>query len=182
MNGLTLNDLRQYPTEDNIEILEKWLLESFSSSPFNTQSTPLPTTTGDQHYIHLVDGATPIAAYTPIPIPHHWKTEVKRQLYEDVQKGILKKVSPGTPVDWCMRMVCVPKPDGSPRRTVDDQPLNRFCKRKAHLSHTPFEAVSSVSPHTYKSKTDAYNGYNQVALDVPSQNLTTFFTEYGRYK
>ena len=152
------------PTEGNIESLEQWLLQSFSSSTFNTKAKPLPTMAGELQHIHLIDGATPVAAHTPIPIPHHWEVQIKHQLDEDVEKGILRKVLPGTPVDWCMRMVCVPKPDGTPRRTVDFQPLNRFCKRETHLSPTPFEAVSSIPPHTYKSKTDAYNGYHQVAL------------------
>ena len=163
------------PTEENIDALQQWLLNAFSSSTFNTGATPLPIMSGDPQHIHLVDGAQVIAAHTPISIPHHWKAEIKRQLDEDVEKGILRKVSPGTPVDWCMRMVSVPKSNGSPRRTVGYQPLNKFSRRETHLSPTPFDAVSAIPPH-------AYHGYHQVALDAPSQNLTTFITEYGRYQ
>ena len=118
------------PTEENIPLLEKCLLEQFSSSTFNVNTNPLPTMTGDPQHIHVKDGVVPTAAHIPIPIPAHWKSGVKQQLDSDVEKGILYKLPPCEPVDWCMRMVCVPKPDGSPRRTIDFQPLNKFCKRE----------------------------------------------------
>ena len=137
-----------------MSIYWKCLFETFSSSTFNTNARPLPTISGDPAHMHLTDPAPPYAAHTPIPVPFNWKDEVQRQLYEDVDKGIIRKVPPGSPVDQCTRMVCVPKHDGSPRRTVDF--------RETHPSTAPFD---SIPTHMYMSKTDAHNGYHQVALD-----------------
>ena len=78
------------PTEQHILELEAWLLQKFSTTTFNISSDKLPHMSGKPHKIHLVDNALPFAAHTPIPIPHHWKDEVKRQLDEDVEKGILR--------------------------------------------------------------------------------------------
>ena len=185
-NELSLPDRPEttpYPAiDDNIELLEKWLLQAFSSTTFNVDARPLPAMSGPPCHIHLEDNPVKYVAHTPIPVAHYHKPDVNAQNDEDVLKGVLRKVPPGEPVDWCQRMIVLPKHDGSPRRVVDFQPLNKFIKRETHLSPTPFEAVSSVPPHMYKTKTDAYNGYHQVPLDVESQKLTTFITENGRYQ
>ena len=170
------------PTEENIPKLEAWLKEHFSDSTFNTTSKPLPAMSGPPHHIHLKDGAETFVAHTPIPVPHHWKKEVKRQLDEDVAMGILRPVPAGEPTKWCFRMVTVPKKDGKPRRTVDFQPGNKECPRETHHTPPPFDMVSSIPPNSYKTVLDAFNGYHQVMLDEESRKLTTFITEYGRYQ
>ena len=176
------NQLPFPPTEGNIPKLEAWLKEHFSDSTFNTTRQPLPAMSGPPHHIHLKDGAEPFVAHTPIPIPHHWKKEVKRQLDEDVARGILRPVPAGEPTEWCFRMVTVPKKDGKPRRTVDFQPGNKACLRETHHTPPPFDMVSSIPPNSYKTVLDAFNGYHQVMLDEESRRLTTFITEYGRYQ
>ena len=40
---------------------------------------------GKPHKFHLKGNAVPFAAHTSIPIPHHWKDEVKRQLEKDIE-------------------------------------------------------------------------------------------------
>ena len=176
------SELPYPPTEENIEKLEKWLLDAFSETAFNVDAEPLPVMAGKPHHIHLTDDAELYAANTPIPIPHHWKKEVKEQLDQDEEMGIIRKVPVGEATEWCMRMVTVPKKDGSPRRTIDFQHINKFCKREAHHTPRPFDAVSSIPPHTYKTTLDAFNGYHQVPLDEESVKLTTFITELGRYQ
>ena len=81
-----------------------------------------------------------------------------------------------------MRVVTVAKKDGTPRRTIVFQPINKYCLRGPHHTPTPFEAVSNIPPTTYKTVLDAYNGYHQVPLDKESIKLTTFITELGRYQ
>ena len=70
---------------------------------------------GKPHRFHLKENAIPFAAQTPIPIPHHWKDEVKRQLEKDIEMGIIRRAPIGEPTEWCMRMVTVSKKDGTPR-------------------------------------------------------------------
>ena len=79
--------------------------------------------------IHLKEGAQPSARHKAIPIPVHWEKEVHDGLLRDEALGILERVPYGEPVTWCHRMVITRKHDGSPRRTVDLSPLNRYCKR-----------------------------------------------------
>ena len=170
------------PTENNIKSLELWLLDTFSETTFNISAEPLPQMSGKPQSFHITENAIPYSANSPIPIPHHWKEKVKQQLDKDVELGILHKAPLGEPTEWCMKMVTVPKKDGSPRRTIDFQPINKFCKREVHHTPCPFDIVSNLPPKCYKTVLDAYNGYHQVPLDEESIKLTTFITEYGRYQ
>ena len=157
-------------------------MDQFSKSTFDITSQPLPPMTGKPQKLHTADNATPYAAHSPIPIPRHWKEEVKIQLEKDVEMGILQRVLVGEPTEWCMRMVAVPKKDGKPRRTVDFQPINKFCMRETHHKPSPFDVFSSIPQQVYKTVLDAYNGYHQVLLDKESIKSTTFITELGRYQ
>ena len=96
--------------------------------------------------------------------------------------GILRKVPVGEPTEWCMNMVTVAKKDGSPRRTIDFQPINQYCWRETHHTPCPFDIVSNIPSQTCKTVLDAHDGYHQVPLDEESVKLTTFITEYGRYQ
>lgn len=117
-----------------------------------------------------------------MPIPHHWKQKVKEQLDQDEELGIIRKAPVGVATEWCMRMITVPKKDGSPRRTIDFQPINKHCQRETHHTPNPYDVVSNIPQKSYKTALDAYNGYHQVPLVDESINLTTFITEYGRYQ
>ena len=163
-------------------ILLGWLLNKFGAICFDTVAEPLPQmNTKEQHY-HLKKDHRVYTATTPIPVAHHWKEDVKKALEADVRKGILRKVPVGERTDWCMRMLVVPKHNGSPRRTVDFQPLNKYIDREIHHTPTPFQVVSSIPSKMYKTVLDAYNGYHQVPLDEESSKMTTFITEQGLYQ
>ena len=96
--------------------------------------------------------------------------------------GIIRPVPAGVASEWCARMVVVPKKSGMPRRTVDFQPLNACCLRETHHTPVPFDMVSDVPPHSYKTVADAHWGFHQVELDEESRPLTTFITPWGRYQ
>ena len=68
---------------------------------------------GRPHKFHLKENAVSFAAHTPIPIPHHWRDEVKRQLEKDIEMGIFQRAPIGKSTEWCMRMVTVSKVDGT---------------------------------------------------------------------
>ena len=170
------------PIEENVHRLEGWLLQHFSSSTFDTSREPLPVMVGKPHHIHLLSDAVPIACHTPVSIPRHWEDEVKRQLEEDVSKGVIEPVPAGEATEWCSRMVVVAKKSGQPRRTVDFQKLNACCLRETHHTPAPFDMVSGVPAHSFKTTADAHWGYHQVELDQESRRLTTFITPWGRYR
>ena len=138
--------------------------------------------TGEPLNIAFLPEHIPTAVHKPIPIPHHWKDKVKTQLDTDVALGIIEPVPQGTPTKWCSRMIVVPKKDGSPRRTVDLQSLNKATRRETHHTQTPFNIVSVVPPEKKKTILDAWNGYHSVLLSPNARDATTFITEWGRYR
>ena len=171
------------PTEDNVARLEQWLLASFGSSAFNTCThQPLQSMTGEPVHARFKEGATPYAVHTPIPVPHHWKETVKHDIDRDVRLGIIEPVPQGTPTTWCARMVVAPKKDGTPRRTVDLQHLNKATLRETHHTPSPFNLVSTIPPRSIKTVCDAWNGYHSLELAEEARNATTFITEWGRYR
>ena len=170
------------PTEENVEQLEQFLKQQFATTVFNTGAGKLPAMSTTPHKIHLLPGAVPHVRHTPIPVSKHWEAEVKAQLDEDVRRGVLEKVPTGEPSVWCAQMVVVPKANGQPRRVVDLQELSKWCQRETHHTRPPFDMISSVPSHCYKTKLDAFWGFHQVPLAVESRSLTTFITPWGRYR
>ena len=168
------------PTKQNIPKLENFIKESFASTAF-MNSPPFPSMASPPAHIHLKENAIPYAKHSPIPIPYHWKAEVKASLDRDVERGIIAPVPVGTPVDWCTTMVVRAKKDGKPRRTIDLQKLNTYCKRETHHCSSPFQLASQVPGNTFKTVIDATDGYHSVLLDKESQLLTSFITEWGRF-
>ena len=72
----------------------------------------------------------------------------------DVWLGVLEVVPMGEPTAWCSRMVVCPKSDGSPRRTVDLQALNRTAVRQTHPMHTFFHLAAAIPSRSIKSVMD----------------------------
>ena len=114
--------------------------------------------------IHVDPLAKLVACHTPATIPLHWQQKVHDDLLRDEAMGILEKVPHGEPTQWCHRMVITRKHDGSPRRTVDLSPLNKFCKRETHAFEAPFHLAHRVPRNTWKTVTDAWNGYHSIPL------------------
>ncbi len=173
------------PTSENVPKLEKWLLDLFAHSCFNTCTRqPLPSMSGTPMTIKLKEnsGNDYSKAYRPIPVPHHYKTAVKADLDRDVRLGVIEKVPQGEVHDWCSRMVITPKSNGKPRRTVDFQELNKATLREVHHTPSPINLVSSIPGNTLKTVLDAWNGYHSLMLDPESRHMTTFITEWGAYR
>ena len=171
------------PTEENLDKLEKYLLDRYKSSTFNTcEHQLLPKMTGPPMRIMTDPNCTPHVRHKPIPIPIHWQEEVYNSLTQDVELGVIEPVPTGTPITWCHRMVVVPKKSGKPRRTVDFQPLNRYAIRETHHTESPFHLARAVPPKTYKTVMDAWNGYHSIPLHPDDKHLTTFITPRGRFR
>ena len=79
-------------------------------------------------------------------------------------------------------MVVTPKKNGKPRCTVDLQQLNKAALRETHHTPSPFNLVSAIPTHTYKTVIDAWNGYHSLSLHKDAKNAITFITEWGRYR
>ena len=170
-------------TEANRPALQAWIMEHFASSAFNTCThQPLQEMAGEKMDISFKPNSRPSAVHCPIPIPHYFKKDVKKDLDSDVVLGVIEPVPQGVPTLWCSRMVVTPKKDGTPRRTVDLQRLNQATHRETHHTPSPFNQVNVVPPHTKKTLLDAWNGYHSVPLSDNARDATTFITEWGRYR
>ena len=171
------------PSEENIPLMKQWLLDRYAGSTFNRcPHQPLPMMSGPPIHIHMDPNATPVAVHTPAPIPLHWRKQIKDQLDADVALGVIEKVEPNVPTTWCHRAIWVRKPDGNPRRVVDFQSLNKHCLRDTHHTVPPFQQAKTIPHSTYRSVTDAWNGYHSVPVRKEDRHLLVFITEFGRYR
>lgn len=170
------------PNEQNIEKLEAFLRNAFADSAFN-QNPPFPSMSNTvPAKIHLKKGAIPHIKTVPIPVPIHWRDIIKKQLDEDVLKGVIEPVPIGDAITWCSQMVIVQKHDGRPRRTVDFQKLNNQCYRELHHCQPPFALASQIPINVKKTLFDAVDGYHAIPLHPDSKHLTTFITPWGSYR
>lgn len=121
-----------------MEHLENWPLEHFGRTVFAVERPPLPKMSGLPHHIHLRPYACPHAVHVPSAMSHHFYDEVRRQIDNDISRGIIEEVPAGEPTKWCARMVVVPKMDGKTCRTVNFQKLNQACLRETHYTRPRF--------------------------------------------
>jgi hypothetical protein len=169
--------------EGNIDKLESFLRDFYASSTFNTCShQPLPLMHGPPLEFAIDTTIKPTACHTPATVPLHWLDKVKASIDDDVSLGVLEWVDVNTPVTWCHRMVVVRKHNGAPRRTVDMQALNKASIRQTHHTQSPFQQATTVPKGTWKSITDAWNGYHSVAIREEDRAKTTFITPWGRLR
>ena len=171
------------PIPENNDAMKKWLLEYFGSSTFNTcPHRPLQEMEGPPLEMHVADDAKPRVCHTPAQIALHWQQQVYDGIKRDEALGIVEPVPYGDPVTWCHRLVVTRKHDGSPRRTVDLSPLNKYCTRETHGAESPYHLARRIPRGTWKTVTDAWNGYHSVPLRPSDRHLTTFITQFGRWR
>ena len=171
------------PTQENIPKMRQWILDRYESSTFNKcPHQQLPLMEVPPIRILIDPEAKPVCYNTPATIPIHWMEDVKKKLEEDVKLGVLERVPMGEKPLWCFRMVLARKPDGSPRRTVDLSPLNKYCYREPHHVQSPFQQARSIPSNTFRTVMDAWNGYHSVPIAEADRHLTTFITPFGRFR
>ena len=170
------------PIEANVGKLKTFLLDQFASSAFN-KSKPFPKLSTPPALIHLKpDYKVPKPAYWPASVADHWADKVWKMFETDIKAKVMKRVPFNEPTLWCARMVLVKKKDGSPRRTVDYQQLNKQCLREPNYGESPFHTARRVPHNSWKSTFDAVDGYHSVELDEASSKLTTFISPWGRFR
>ena len=179
----TLGEPSKQQRQAHLATLKEAFPRVFHTAP------PLREMAGGPARITLTDDARPSAATAARPIPYSWLEDIKRQLDELLQQGVIAPVD--YPTEWCHQIVAVPKrtdpnaatEGSSVRLTVDLTRLNKYVRRGAHPVCTPQDAVSSIGTGArYFTKLDARSGYFQVPLDRRDQGLTCFITPWGRFR
>ena len=169
--------------EGNREKIENFLKEHYKSSTLNTcVHQILPEMHGPPMKLMVDRTAKPVAIQKAIPVPIHFQDPVKEGLDNDECLGVIERVPAGTPTTWCHRMVICSKKDGTPRRTVDFQPLNKYASRETHHTPSPYHLAREVPKNTKKTTMDAWNGYHGIKLQKSDRHFTTFITPWGRYR
>ena len=161
-------------TPKNLPRLKQWLLTSFSGSAFNTCSyQPLQQMTGNPVDIKFKDEHTPYAVHTPIPVPHHWKQQVKKDIDRDVRLGIIEPVYPKVVFADGRRRV-----EPSTYRSSTQQHFAKCITHQAHLtSYQPSQQIL-VKPYSMhgtgttaylclrKLKMPRHSSQNGVGIDI----------------
>ena len=79
--------------ENNRETLRQYRLNHYQSSTFNTcEHQPLPMMEGPPLQLMVDLSATPVAIHTPVPVPIHWRDDIKAGLDRDVRLGVIEPV------------------------------------------------------------------------------------------
>ena len=170
---------------ENNELFRDWCLRTYRfSADDKLPPEPLPCMVGPPMEIHLDENAKPRVCHKARPVPVYWGEQVCNDLLDDKKRDVLERPPLGEPITWCHQMVLTSKHDGSPRRTVDLSPLNKYCKRETHNSESPFHVARRVPAKTWKTVVDIKDGYHSIELKESDRHLTTFATPFGlwRYK
>ena len=162
----------------------QWIIDKYASSAFNQcEHQPLPLMKGSPPIkLHVNPEAEPVAIHKARPVPVHWRDKVLAELERDVRIGVLERVPIGEPTTWCSPMVICPKSDGSPRRTVDFQALNKVAVRQTHIAEPPFNQALAVPNDKIKTVVDAWQGYHSVPVAEEDRSYTTFLTPWGKFR
>ena len=79
-------------------------------------------------------------------------------------------------------MVITPKHDGSPRRVIDYGQVNKNAPRQTHHTKSPHTIASSIPGNTVMTVLDNWHGYHSIPIHPADRHLTTFLTQWGRYR
>ena len=135
---------------------------------FNT-APPLREMDGGPARIVLEEDARPHAATAARPIPFSWQEDIKKQIDDLLEQGVIAPVD--YPTEWCHQIVAVARradnnATGSSgmRLTVDLTHLNKYVRRGAHPVCTPQDAVAGIGTGSrFFTKLDARSGYFQAS-------------------
>jgi hypothetical protein len=154
------------------------------SSIFNTcPHQILPGMTGPELKLAIKSGATRTCHTIPHRVPLHWKEQVEEGLKRDVKMGITEELPANTPANGCHKMVATSKPGSpKPRRMVDMSALKTASYRLTHPGASPLLEAQSVPADSYKTVTDALQGFHMIPLHEDSREYTDFLTEWGMFR
>ena len=118
------------------------------------------------------------------PIPIHLKETFKQEIDRMLKVGVLKLVQEATP--WINSFVLVKGTDkqGKPKLCIclDSTNLNKAIIREPYHFKTLEDIAHLIANSSMMTVLDCKKGYWHQELDEASSYLTTFNTEFGRYR
>ena len=138
---------------------------------------------GPPYTIHL-DPSIQLKQTPCRPVPIHLKEAFKKEIDKILQAGVLKPVTEATL--WINSFVLVKSKDESgnlkQRICLDPTNLNKAIIREPYHFMTPEDITHLIAGACTMTFQDCYKGYWHQQLDEQSSYLTTFNTEFGRYR
>ncbi len=113
-----------------------------------------------------------------IPIALYDKLKCELERLCDI--NVIAKVD--EPTDWVSQIVVVQKKDLSLRVCIDPHALNKALQRERYTLPILSDSLHELSNSKVFTKVDLSSGYWHVKLDDVSSHLTTFQTNWGRYR
>ena len=137
---------------------------------------------GGEMTIHLKPGPRkPTHIFTARKCPYAFENQAKAELDRSETLGIIEKVEGAS--EWCSPMSFVRKPGGRCRTVVDLKGLNEHVLRPTHPFPAAKDIIATIPSGSKRFAVfDCHQGYHQIVLDKKSRPLTTFLTEFGRYR
>ena len=138
---------------------------------------------GKPYQIQL-DAEVPPKQTTCRPKPIYLKDSFKQELDKMLKAGVLKPVQEATP--WINKFVLLESTDKQGKPTLqiclDLTNLNKVIIREMYHFKTPEDIAHLLADSTVMTVLDCKKGCWHQELDEASSYLTTFNTEFGRYR
>ena len=131
-------------------------------------------------YHNKLDTAVAPVQHAPRRVPVALRDQLKAELDEMVEKGIIAPVTVPTP--WVNSLEVVAKKNGKLRLCLDPKDLNKAIQRE----HYPLPTIEDVATQLHGAKVftklHVRNGFWHIKLDAASSFLTTFNTPFGWFR
>ena len=114
-------------------------------------------------------------------VAHILQEPLRLELEKLVEEGILRKLKIDEKSEWLNFFVCVHKPSGSIRFSLDPTLLNKYILRPHHNSQTLDDILPKLSGAKKFGIVDSTKSFFNLGLTKRASLLTTFGTMYGHY-
>lgn len=165
-----LNDER-IQTSDQFSEKEKVKLKIMLEKYSNVFSDKPGIIRDYEHEIVLKD-TTPFY-FKSYPVPLIYRTEVKRQIQEMIDWGIIDKQR----TEYVSPLVVVKKKCGSPRICIDARYLNARMEKDHVIPPNAHELMYKFKPGQYMSILDLSSSYWQIKMAEKVENILDFHTK-----
>ena len=126
------------------------------------------------------DPTVPPVQHRRQKVPIEYKEEIKKELGEMVQQGIITKQTEPTP--WVSSLTYPKKANGKLRICLDPKDLNKAIIHENHKAPTLKEIAHVLTGATRFSKVDSNKAFFGMHLTEEASLLTTFNTHLRRYR
>ena len=114
----------------------------------------------------------------PYRLPYSKEGEVKAEIQKMLDLRIIEESNS----PYASPIVCVPKPSGELRITIDYRLLNKTTVFDPYPMPRIQDIIDKVGPARYITTLDLTQGYYQIGLAPESRPLSAFVTPFGQYE